>query len=253
MKCKYKDTIFSDASRFGSSTQQYDYIMLNRLESFLLKPIIPSIRVGHCPCGQYLQVKGNVILISADIQSTVEKILPQEQHLFPVSFKRKIIYEGYYLHEIIDKNKVVSYFEWLRRNNPHFFDIVLKEEEIDQFSFDMKSQAEEFENLSQPQMVEPEDEILKEEISEEVPLSSQYVSAMMNKYEGDNNDRSVTNHIADMIIEFEKDMGIADDEFQDEDDDQIPEEESSAIKGSNKGKVCVAPGKFGKFVRYSHS
>ena len=253
MKCKYKDTIFSDASRFGSSTQQYDYIMLNRLESFLLKPIIPFIRVGHCPRGRYLQVKGNVILISADIQSTVEKILPQEQHLFPVSFKRKIIYEGYYLHEIIDKNKVVSYFEWLRRNNPHFFDIVLKEEEIDQFSFDMKSQAEEFENLSQPQMVEPEDEILKEEISEEVPLSSQYVSAMMNKYEGDNNDRSVTNHIADMIIEFEKDMGIADDEFQDEDDDQIPEEESSTIKGSNKGKICVAPGEYGKFVNWGES
>ena len=69
MKCKYKDTIFSDASRFGSSTQQYDYIMLNRLESFLLKPIIPFIRVGHCPRGRYLQVKGNVILISADIQS----------------------------------------------------------------------------------------------------------------------------------------------------------------------------------------
>ena len=62
------------------------------------------------------QVRGNVILISADIPSSMEKILPQEQSLFAVNFKRKLSYEGYFLSEVIDKNKVVAWYNWLKKN-----------------------------------------------------------------------------------------------------------------------------------------
>ena len=47
-------------------------------------------------------------MISADVQQTVDKILPVTQNLIPVSFKRKLEYAGYFLEEYIDKNKVLT-------------------------------------------------------------------------------------------------------------------------------------------------
>ena len=256
-KCKYKDNIFADQKRFGFSEHQNDYIILNKLESFLIKPVIPFIRIGHCPRGRYLQVKGNVILISADVNSSINKILPQEQSLFPVSFKRKLSYEGYYLYEVIDKEKVIIYFNWLKKNNPLFFNLTLDDDSIDVFCHETKKGAEEFENLSQPQMVEPEDEINQEQMEIEIPLSSQYISAMMNKYELEYDDHTVAGKVADMIIDFQTSLGISDvvDEFEQDDcffsssdddsSDEIPTKNSKRTE-----KVNVAPGEFGKFQNW---
>ena len=88
------------------------YVQLNRLEDYLLKPVIPFIRIGHLPRGNYFQVKGELIMISADIAETMRKILPVEQNLVPVSFKKKLQYTGHYLQEYIDKKKVQIYFDW---------------------------------------------------------------------------------------------------------------------------------------------
>ena len=44
---------------------------LNRLESYLLKLIIPFIRIAHCPRSHYFKLKGDLILISSDISSTI--------------------------------------------------------------------------------------------------------------------------------------------------------------------------------------
>ena len=60
--------------------------------------------------GAYFEVKGGLILISADINSYLSKILPQPQNLIPVCLKRKLEYTGSYMEEIIDKEKVKSYF-----------------------------------------------------------------------------------------------------------------------------------------------
>ena len=48
-------------------------LQLNKLESFLLKLVIPFIRIAHCPQSSYLKVKGDLILISADISHSLEK------------------------------------------------------------------------------------------------------------------------------------------------------------------------------------
>ena len=40
-----------------------DAAKLNRLESFILKLVIPFVRVANCRRGRYLMVKGNLILI----------------------------------------------------------------------------------------------------------------------------------------------------------------------------------------------
>ena len=89
-------------------------------------------------------MRGNVILISADVPSSMEKILPQEQSLFPVNFKRKLSYEGHYLSEVIDKKKEVAYFQFLKKNNPHFQDMTLSTELIEEFCQKTRKSADEF-------------------------------------------------------------------------------------------------------------
>merc|ERR1712243_201787 len=58
---------------------------LSKLESHLLKLIIPFIRIAYIPgYGQY-KVKGSMITVEADVTKTMnEKILPRQQELIPV-------------------------------------------------------------------------------------------------------------------------------------------------------------------------
>ena len=69
---------------------------LNKVEQFLLKLVIPFIRVAHCERGPQMKVRGNLILISADIASSLEKILPQSQNTIPVRLKSQLVYTGHY-------------------------------------------------------------------------------------------------------------------------------------------------------------
>ena len=50
-------------------------VKLNKLESFLLKLVIPFIRIAHCSRGPYLKVQGDLILISADVSHQSWKLL----------------------------------------------------------------------------------------------------------------------------------------------------------------------------------
>ena len=55
-KCQFKDTIFSDKNRFGENCLSSQYILPNKLEQFLIKDILPFIRVTHTPRSRYFQV-----------------------------------------------------------------------------------------------------------------------------------------------------------------------------------------------------
>ena len=72
-------------------------------------------------------------MISADLQSSINKILPCQQHLIPVVFKRKLSYQGHFIEEWIDRRKVLAYFSWLKRYNHLFEDYKLDEKIIDEF------------------------------------------------------------------------------------------------------------------------
>ena len=62
------------------------------------KTSIDSIdRIGHLPRSRYFYVKGELIMISADLAESLQKILPLEQNLVPVSFKKKLEYTGHYI------------------------------------------------------------------------------------------------------------------------------------------------------------
>ena len=79
---------------------------LSKLESHLLKLIIPFIRIVYIPgYGQYY-VKGLMINVEADVRKTMyEKILPRNKEFIPLALKRKNTYQGIVMEEIVQKNK----------------------------------------------------------------------------------------------------------------------------------------------------
>ena len=119
---------------------------LSKLESHLLKLIIPFIRIAYIPgYGQY-KVKGPMITVEADVTKTLnEKILPRQQELIPVALKRKLSYKGTVMEEMVSKNKVQAYFDYFKKYNPLFGDEILDMERIDNWIEELKS-TEEHEN-----------------------------------------------------------------------------------------------------------
>ena len=243
-----------------SKTRRQDpekkYLELNRLEDYLLKPIIPFIRIGHLPRGRYFQLKGDLIMVSANIVETLEKILPVEQNLIPVALKRKLEYSGHFMQEYVDREKVKLYFQWFQRHNHIFEDMKLDQNLINQFEEDSLNMAE-MEDTEKDKIITNHNEILKqkelvddlydseEEENEEKTtnlkaehISCDHSSFISDKYMEDINAPTVANKFSDMILELEKMPGLeeivnpdseqafyvedeiylSDDEFEDDDD-----------------------------------
>merc|ERR1711867_139760 len=77
---------------------------LSKLESHLLKLIIPFIRIAYIPGYGQFKVKGPMITVEADVTETLnEKVLPRQQELIPVALKRKMSYKGTFMEEMVYK------------------------------------------------------------------------------------------------------------------------------------------------------
>ena len=76
-------------------------------------------------------------MISADVFSSLEKILPVKQDLIHVSFKKKLAYSGHYIQEYVDKHKLEAYFEWFKKYNHLFKDYELDKDKI--YDYEKKS------------------------------------------------------------------------------------------------------------------
>ena len=204
-----------------------------------------------------------MILISADVEATMEKVLPIEQNLIPIALKRKLQYEGFYLREIVDKNKLKILFQWLKQNNPLYSDAEFNPILVDEFYETVREDIESFEESSQaPLMIDPVDEICQE--SNEVPISKQYDTLFIEKYEENNEDNTYANRLASLIVEFEQRYNIPVDEILDEDQDKetsSDEEDVEANEGNDtddeppikkrkQGTVNVAPGEKGEFQNW---
>ena len=202
------------------------YLELNRLEDYLLKPIIPFIRIGHLPRGRYFQLKGDLIMVSANVVETMNKILPVEQNLIPVALKRKMEYSGHFIQEYVDRDKVKFYFQWFQRHNHLFEEMKLDENLISQFEEDALKMAE-LEDKEKDQFIKNHNEILKqkefvddlydseeEQNDEETThLKKEHVrndhsSLISDKYMEDINAQTVANKFSDMILEFEQKPGM---------------------------------------------
>ena len=118
-----------------------------------------------CERGPQMKVRGNLILISADIARSLKKILPQSQNIIPVRFKRKLVYTGHYAAEYVDRAKLELYFDWFKKNNPLFSDFSLDQGLVEKFEQDTKTEAEEIFKQSQsyPYAVYEPNEVVDED------------------------------------------------------------------------------------------
>ena len=233
------------SSTFDNSCDQEEYersfFELNRLEAYLLKLVIPFIRVAHCPRGLYLKIKGDLILISADIDHTMSRVLPVNQNLIPVCFKRRLAYTGSYIEEVIEKKKVTIIFNWLREHNHLYKDLDLDSTLINKYLEDTLTIANEFHRntrtneLTTSEETESMDEltdVLKDSQYEPAILQEENVlhnktTIFMNKYSQDPDHPSVVNELASMINDFETENHVSfkSNEDFDVDDEIINEEE----------------------------
>ena len=221
---------------------------LNKLEGFLLKLVIPFIRVANCVRGPHFQVKGSLILISSDIKHSLQRILPLTQEIIPVKFKRKLCYDGYYIGEYVDKNKVQLYHEWLKTNNHLYAEIDLDNDVLENFQESIETEAEDVLRACSKSETEATSEEVTDDLDDEIdllpdtdhpgevensvnnsePTKHQHTTCMMNKYEKDLDAPTVSNRLAKLICHLEK-KNIIGDSISDEIDldcmsgDQIPE------------------------------
>ena len=97
----------------------------------MFKLVIPFIRIAHVPGYGEFKVKGPMITVEADVKKTIdEKILPRQQELIPVSLKRKLIYKGTIMEEIVSKTKVETYFNYFKMINPQVARAVSRDRDI---------------------------------------------------------------------------------------------------------------------------
>ena len=222
---------------------------LNKLEGFLLKTVIPFIRVAHCIRGPHFQVKGSLILISSDIKHSLQKILPLAQEIIPVKFKRKLCYDGFYIGEYVDRKKVQLFYEWFKTNNHLYAEIDLDEDLLEKFEEAIDIESDDILRLCSKEIVksndevnddlEDEDELLLDDddnakvtisdcIDDSEPIKQQHTTCMMNKYEEDLDAPTVANRLAKLIVYLEKEKVLIN-EVTDEieldhiNDDQISE------------------------------
>ena len=243
-----------DSGSMLNNTEQS--LQLNKLESHLLKLVIPFIRVGHCTRGSYIKVKGNLILISSDISHSMSRILTREQDLLPVCLKRKLEYTGNYLEEIIDRNKVSTYFSFFKRYNSLFKNTDLEENEIDEYEVKCSRMAKQFDEEITKHETVPKiyehSSISDDEASSEDDFDSNLTtffnpeeetkrekkiffrdqsSVFCNKYEEDVSAPTVANRLANIIVEAEIHFGLEiDDEIEKEEfDDNVDYPERNRV------------------------
>lgn len=172
-------------------------IKLNKLEDFLLKLVIPFIRIGHMPRGPYFKVKGDLIMISSDVRDTMNKILPISQDLIPISFKRKLSYKGHYIEEYIDKKKVMLYFEFLKKYNHLYEEVDFDESILNKFESELLQaiNATEEEDEDENDSDTEDDDLIQDKFSS--------ASLITDKYKEDSSAHTVANKMADMILKLE--------------------------------------------------
>ena len=214
------------------------YLNLNKCEDYLLKLVIPFIRVAHLPRGRYFKVIGDLILISADLMQTMDKILPLQQSLIPVSFKRSLQYKGHYIEEYVDKEKVLAYFNWFKENNHLFKDFTFDTCLVDDFQEKAINKSKHIDEEKDDNSEVPKNE------SESVPKN--HSSHLRNKYVEDIESETVANNLADLIVHFEKDENPKTKEFydeeeifysDDEEDELVDEEDEKEMIDENQQEI----------------
>ena len=221
---------------------QQKYLSLNKCEDYLLKLCIPFIRVAHLPRGRYFKLIGDLILISADIMHSIEKIIPLEQSLIPVSFKRRLQYKGYYIEEYVDKQKLLAYFDWFRENNHLFKDFHLDTCLVETFVD---------ESMEKSKIIDEENhENELDYNTEEEFMTSNHATHLRNKYTEDINSDSVANNLADLIIHFEKKKQVEENRVCNDEEEIFYSDDEDEVNHSDEEELVYKEGGIGETENY---
>lgn len=96
-----------------------DELKLTQLEERFVAPRLTFMQIREMPRGGQLSLKGNVVNVPADVNTTV-KILPRmqcDEDTILLKFKRKMSYKHHMAFEKIRPNKVFEAAKWLVNNS----------------------------------------------------------------------------------------------------------------------------------------
>ena len=102
-------------------SQPHD-LKLTHLEERLVAPRIPFMQLREMPRGGQLNLRGNIVNVPADVNSTI-KTLPRllhENETIMLKLKRKLAYKHHVAFENIRPNKVYDAAKWLIDNSSLF-------------------------------------------------------------------------------------------------------------------------------------
>ncbi|ROL52065.1 ATP-dependent DNA helicase PIF1 [Anabarilius grahami] len=143
---------------------------LNVLERHVIAKYIPFAKIITLPKGQQRAIKGAVISVASEVETTVN-CLPRprtESQLLTVKLKRRLCYKGHYQFQTLNIQKVLSALRKLKEIHSEYKDIfinaALSEEEMfnehEQYENDISAPDEEMdiENRSQSQSENTEEQ-----------------------------------------------------------------------------------------------
>ena len=98
---------------------------LRPLETRLLCLRIPFMKLVALPKGGQMAIHGSAVNVPSKLQpiATLLPRLPDAAEVIPLKLKRKLVYDGHYMHEYVRPQKVMAALKWLKQNNPHYKDV----------------------------------------------------------------------------------------------------------------------------------
>ena len=195
----------NDINSIGSVP--YNLPKLNLMEQYLIKLTIPFIRVSHIPRTPNLKLLGGSVCIQSDLSHTVERLDINPETIIPVSFKRKLQYEGHYIAQVINKEKVFKWLAYLKKNNHLYENVQIDIPKIE-------SQLDKFEDTLLTEMVNYDDKRMSKESAEAKDiklLEEKYANQQLDEdifysddEDGDNEDgESEENAIPEVVDELD--------------------------------------------------
>ena len=97
-------------------------LKLTHLEERLISPRLAFMQLRELPRGGQLNLKGNVVNVPADVNTTVKQLprMLDNTETIPVKLKRKLSYKHSVAFENIRPNKVLEAAKWLVENSALF-------------------------------------------------------------------------------------------------------------------------------------
>ncbi|CAM4732690.1 unnamed protein product [Leuciscus chuanchicus] len=116
---------------------------LNVLERHVIAKYIPFAKIVTLPKGQQRAIKGAVISVASEVETTVNS-LPRprsESQLLTVKLKRRLCYKGHYQFQTLNMQKVLSALRKLKDIHSEYKDILINAEFSEEEMFNEHEQS----------------------------------------------------------------------------------------------------------------